>query len=93
MLSDKRDASNDEESMLDFAKPTRRDSWTRALVLDPESGCVDIQKESAINKSKHATLLQEGRLTKCCASRIPGTETEEGAKEDIDLHRGQANRS
>ena len=51
MLSDERDVPCKDEAAATFGKPIRRGSWKdRALVLDTESGCVDIQRKSDIDE-------------------------------------------
>jgi hypothetical protein len=58
MTSDVRDASSKNDSTPTFEKPKRRGSWKdKAIVLDTESGCVDIQRRVDIDASMYMILL------------------------------------
>lgn len=74
MSSDKCDDCYDEHSASEFAKPTRQSSWNRALVLDPESGCVDVQRESDIDTGQCILMILCGTAANAdFTSRVPET--------------------
>ncbi|XPS69363.1 hypothetical protein M3J09_001638 [Ascochyta lentis] len=62
MASYKPDVLCNEEPTTNFATLARRNSWNRALVLDTESGCVDIQRKSDIDEGEyHKLKLKKGQ--------------------------------
>lgn len=52
MMTDTHDELRNVETRSAFTRGTRKGTWNRALVLDTESGFVDIQRESDVDGSK-----------------------------------------